>query len=71
MEKAKVVYKQGKMTPNGREAIMELRKGEKGAGKKLSSVVYWPWSNPSCEAADRAMVSVAEQQGVELNWGEG
>jgi hypothetical protein len=67
MKPAKVVTKQGRMTPNGREMVMEVRAGEKGAGKVLGSVVYWPWSTPSCDQADRIVQEIAERNNLQLS----
>ena len=63
---AKVVSKQGKQTPNGREMVMEVRAGKKGTGKKFGSVIYWPWSGPSCDQADRVVAEIAEHNDLEL-----
>ena len=68
MKKAAVVTKNGSMTPNGREKIMELRMGEKGKGKVLGSVKYWPWSGPSCDQADRIIQEIGDRHGVEIIW---
>lgn len=65
---AKVVTKQGKMTPNGREMVMEVRAGEKGKGKKFGEVIYWPWSPMSSEQADRIVIEIGERAGLELVW---
>ncbi len=70
MSQAKVVTKNGNVTPNGREKVMEVRAGKRGAGKVLGSVKYWPWSTPSCDAADRIVDEIARKNGVELIWPE-
>ena len=66
MKTAKVVHKQGQMTPNGREAIAQIRMGAKGTGKEVGRVIYWPWSSPSCDQADRIISEIVEREGVEL-----
>ena len=48
---AKVTSKGGAMTPNGRERVTEIRAGKKGKGQVLGSVISWPWSWRSQEAA--------------------
>lgn len=65
---AKVVTKQGKQTPNGREMVMEVRGGEKGTGKNFGSVIYWPWSGPSCDQADKIVEEIAERNDLQLIW---
>ena len=65
---ATVVCKQGKMTPNGREGKMELRRGAKGTGKLLGAVTYWPWSGISIGEAEKMIIEVAEREEVTINW---
>ncbi len=66
MDKAKVVYKNGNQTANGRERIMELRRGSKGTGEVLATVRYWPWSDKSVESADNYIFQAAKQADVEV-----
>lgn len=68
MQIAKVVTKQGKQTPNGREMVMEIRAGEKGTGKSFGSVIYWPWSGPSCDQADTVVAEIAKRNDLQLIW---
>jgi len=68
MKKAKVITKNGSMTPNGRERVMSLRMGEKGKGKMLGSVKYWPWSGISCDQADHIIQEIGERCGVKIIW---
>lgn len=69
--KAKVVSKAGRLTPNGRERIQEVHMGEKGTGKQVgASVIYWPWSAQSCEQADRITAEIARTNDLELVWDE-
>lgn len=70
MSQAKVVTKNGNVTPNGREKVMEVRAGKSGTGKVLGSVKFWPWSAPSCDAADRIVDEIAAKHDVELIWPE-
>jgi hypothetical protein len=65
-EKAVVTAKDGKMTPYGRERIMELRMGEDGAGELLGSVAYFPWSSRSSEIAGRIINEIRRNAGVEI-----
>ena len=68
-KQAKVITKnfQGKHVSGAAErATMELRAGEKGTGKKLHSVEYWPWSSPSVGAAYDAMHEVADKAGYTI-----
>lgn len=65
--KAKVIYKSGAVTPNGREGIYELRKGEKGTGALIQKVTYWPWSSKSCEVAQSAIQWHIDRNNVEGN----
>jgi len=69
-KKAMITTKNGAMTPNGRERIMELRAGAKGTGKVLFQVIYWPWSDKSCEQADEIVFQAARMARVEVveNW---
>ncbi len=64
--KAKIVYKNGSMTPNGRERIMQLRRGANGKGALIQSVRYWPWSHKSEDAADKIIFEAARSAGVEI-----
>ena len=64
IEYAKVVSKAGKLTPNGRERVDELRRGKKGAGAVITSVRVWPWSQKSEEKADEILFAAAERAGV-------
>lgn len=68
MSQAKVHTKNGKMTPNGREKIMEVRAGKLGTGRVLGQVIYWPWSISSCDQADKIVQEIADKNGVELIW---
>jgi len=68
MKKAKVVIKQGRLIPNGREARMCLRVGEKGTGKLLGEVIYWPWSAISYDQASEIIKQIAAKHGVEIVW---
>lgn len=70
MSQAKVITKNGSVTPSGREKVMEVRSGKSGTGKVLGSVKYWPWSSPSCDAADRIVGEIAAKHGVELIYPE-
>lgn len=68
-QKAKIVItKRIGQHPQGgpREQIVELRMGEKGAGKKLISVQEWPWSPKSTDLTDRVLAEAAEKHGVEI-----
>lgn len=65
---AKVVQKRGRKTPNGYESRYELRMGRSGTGKLIASVIYWPWSGKSIEAAERTIQAAARQAGVEVIW---
>lgn len=68
-KQAKVIQKSGRMTPNGRESVTELRAGEKGTGKVLGSVISWPWSASSEEEADRVFGEIerrAEANGYKI-----
>ena len=64
--KAKIIYKNGALTPNGREKIMQLRRGAKGTGELIHSVRYWPWSEKSVEAADHSIFEAARNAQVEI-----
>lgn len=67
---AKVVEKQGQRTPNGRERIAEIHLGAKGKGRQVGrSVIYWPWSGPSCEQADKIIAEIAQANDLELVYG--
>ena len=64
MSKATIVSKSIK--GNEREAKLELRGGEKGTGRVLHTVRYWPWSGKSVDAAYNMIYNVAEREGVEV-----
>jgi hypothetical protein len=51
---------------NGDEMVSELRAGAKGKGRVLASVRFWPWSAPSCKAADRILAAGIRQHNVEI-----
>lgn len=57
------------MTPNGRERITEIRAGKRGTGKVLGSVISWPWSYRSGDAASdilAAQMNRLEAQGYTI-----
>jgi len=64
--KAKVVTKNGQMSPNGRERRFELRSGTRGTGRKIAAVTFWPWSPKSVEAAEEYIFAAAQRAGVEI-----
>jgi hypothetical protein len=65
--KAKVVTVNGNLTPNGREKIARVKSGAKGTGRQFGpDVVYWPWSGPSCDQADRILSEIARGNDLEL-----
>lgn len=67
MKLAKIVTKNGMMTPNGRERVMMLKAGKNGTGEQIgNSVSYWPWSDKSCEQADRIISEIAERHGYKI-----
>lgn len=65
-KKARIVEKQGAITPNGRDAVLQLRKGEKGTGEVVQSVRMWPWSPRSVEAAHDIMRQVADRANLDI-----
>ena len=65
--KGKIVVKGGALTPNGREAKLEVRRGERGTGEQVGdTVVYWPWSGPSEDKAWEIAEAIARRNGIEL-----
>jgi hypothetical protein len=65
--KGKLVTKAGQMTPNGREAKIEVRRGVKGKGAQVgSTVLFWPWSAKSEEKAYDIAYAIAERFGIEI-----
>ena len=66
MRKARIIKKQGNRTPNGTEVIFELRRGKKGKGKLLCSVIAWPWSRRSMEKAPLILDDAAANFGFEI-----
>lgn len=71
MKKAKLVTRNGRMTPNGREKVQEVRAGAKGTGRVIGySISWWPWSWRSGEEADRlisAQIDKAEAAGYDVD----
>jgi hypothetical protein len=65
--KAKVIQKQLRGT-NQRTNRWELRHGERGTGKLIAAVQYWPDSPRSVENAERHIFSAARRAGVEVIW---
>jgi len=51
---------------NGQERRAELRAGERGQGKVIQVVNYWPHSGPSMDAADRTFAQAAERDGYTI-----
>ena len=51
---------------DSRNSRLELRSGEKGTGKVLKSVMYWPDSHRSEEEAYRILGDEAARIGVSL-----
>ena len=51
---------------NGQERRAELRAGERGQGKVIQVVNYWPHSGPSMDAADRKFAQAAERDGYTI-----
>lgn len=64
--KARIIYKDGQLTSNGRERIMQLRRGAPGKGAVIQSVRFWPWSDRSVEVADEIIFEAAKSAGVEV-----
>ena len=64
--KAKVISRPGSFTPNGRERVWELRAGANGKGRLIHSVVFWPWSGGSVEAAEYSINAAAHRAGYEI-----
>lgn len=48
---------------NGQERRAELRAGERGTGKVIAVVNYWPHSSASIDAADRIFTEAAKRDG--------
>ncbi len=71
MKKARLVTRNGMLTPNGREKVQEIRAGAKGTGRVIGmSVAYWPWSWRSGEAADEMIseqIRRAEAEGYQVD----
>lgn len=63
---ARITEKRGRMTPNGRERIMQLRAGAAGTGALIGETIYWPWSGPSIDEAHRIMRAIARDAGYEI-----
>ncbi len=69
--KGKLVIKQGHMTPNGREAKIEVHRGLQGRGEKVgNTIVYWPWSAKSEEQAFEMAYEIARREGLEFEDGK-
>jgi len=51
---------------NGQERRAELRAGERGQGKVVQVVNYWPHSGPSMDAADRIFADAAKRDGYTI-----
>ena len=51
---------------NGQERRAELRAGERGRGKVIQAVNYWPHSGPSLAAADRVFAQAAATRGYKI-----
>jgi len=51
---------------DSKNARLELRSGERGTGKVLHSVIYWPDSSRSEEEAYRLIHAEAERIGITL-----
>ena len=67
MAKGKIIQKQGALTPNGHEAHLEVRRGAKGTGTQVgSTVIYWPWSGDSEDAAWEMAEDIARRAGLEI-----
>jgi len=66
MAVAKIIKKLGTISPNGREMRLQLRHGARGKGALIQSVIYWPWSDKSVEAAYNIIYAAAERAGVKI-----
>lgn len=66
---AKVVAVRGQRTPNGYEAIWQLRAGKTGKGKLLQSCRVIPNSAKSRGSAADHLFSAAEKQGYLIECG--
>ena len=62
----KIVTKKGKKSPNGMTRIMQLVQNN----KVISSVEFWPWSQPSIENASKYLVEAAYNKNIKINWDE-
>lgn len=51
---------------NGQERRAELRAGERGQGKVIHVVNYWPHSGPSIDAADSLFAAAASANGYKI-----
>lgn len=51
---------------NGQERAAHLRAGEKGAGKLIKTVKYWPDHSASRMAAANIFEDVAQREGYEI-----
>lgn len=51
---------------NSKDSRMELRAGTKGRGKVLHTVLYWPDSGRSVEAAENSIRDFADRKGYNI-----
>lgn len=55
---------------DGQTRRMELRGGQKGQGRFLRAVTYWPWSPPSVDAAYDYIYAAADRWEVDVVGGD-
>jgi hypothetical protein len=64
---AKVVIVTGSLTPNGREKIARVKSGSQGTGRQFGpDVIFWPWSGPSCDQADRILGEIVRNNNLKI-----